>query len=394
MPLVHGARAGLMGFMQRPSPSKRVFWFGSKDLTSAGSGGAAYSGAVYRLLRAVRPDWELVEVTPRSEDRPAGLRSHRVRQGVSLLSSLFGGLPAIVRFGQSPVLAARRDVALSAGVPDLVFLDGPDMYPLAAPLLEHGVPFLLLVHNIEHELFAARLDRLPPPALWAMRLLGEPHRYAAFERRVWEGAAGFIHISKDEMQDMPVARPAVFVPPLFEPGPPRRAQRRPGPLRLGFVGKLTWWPNRLGLEWLLSQVWPTASSEIELHLWGIGSEDFNAPGKRVFGHGFVPDLDETWSSVDVMLVPAKVSGGVNVKLCEAVARGVPVLATSLALRGLPSIEDPAVRVGDDPKDWIAAMEPRQLRELADSKPGEAIRSLFDPSAAVPPFSDFLARLGK
>jgi hypothetical protein len=70
-----------------------------------------------------------------------------------------------------------------------------------------------------------------------------------------------------------------------------------------------------------------------------------------------------------------------VKVCEALANGVPLLATPLALRGLPSIDDPAVCVAATPDEWRAALQWDKLLPLAQSQPAAEIADLFSPEAA-------------
>jgi hypothetical protein len=53
-----------------------------------------------------------------------------------------------------------------------------------------------------------------------------------------------------------------------------------------------------------------------------------------------------------MICPMRIGGGVSTKLAETVYHGVPVLATSLATRGLPLTDDPCITVSDDAEEWI------------------------------------------
>jgi len=50
--------------------------------------------------------------------------------------------------------------------------------------------------------------------------------------------------------------------------------------------------------------------------------------------GYVPDIQIFWSSIDVFVAPIMSGAGVNVKICESLANGVPVVASPHAVRGL------------------------------------------------------------
>ena len=115
---------------------------------------------------------------------------------------------------------------------------------------------------------------------------------------------------------------------------------------------MAWWPNRQGLSWFLSNVFPHVGPNVHLNLFGEGTERYARGVARVTQHGPVDNLAEVWSRCDLMICPMHAGGGVSTKLAEAVYHGVPVLATSLATRGLPLSDDPCITVSDDAEDWI------------------------------------------
>ena len=44
------------------------------------------------------------------------------------------------------------------------------------------------------------------------------------------------------------------------------------PIKIGFLANFDWWPNKDGLNWFLDSVYPSIRKDIELHLFGNGSE--------------------------------------------------------------------------------------------------------------------------
>ncbi|MCW0212464.1 MAG: glycosyltransferase family 4 protein [Pseudonocardia sp.] len=58
-------------------------------------------------------------------------------------------------------------------------------------------------------------------------------------------------------------------------------------------------------------------------------------GDAVTLEGFVPDLDAVFSRATAVLAPLRFGSGVKIKMLEALARGVPLVATSVAAEGIP-----------------------------------------------------------
>ncbi|MGH3941830.1 MAG: glycosyltransferase family 4 protein, partial [Pseudonocardiaceae bacterium] len=79
--------------------------------------------------------------------------------------------------------------------------------------------------------------------------------------------------------------------------------------------------------------------------------------------GFVDDLDTVFSRATVVLAPLRFGSGVKIKMLEALARGVPVLATTTAAEGIPVAADrgDGCLIEDDLARW-----PVLLAELVDA----------------------------
>ena len=110
---------------------------------------------------------------------------------------------------------------------------------------------------------------------------------------------------------------------------PRKRERRPGPLRVLFLGGAS---RRKGVHYLL-EAWRTIDApEVELLISGNrteGLEDFprNLPNCRVLGR--VPDgkFLDLLQQADILVHPSLAEGGCNV-VYEALACGVPVIVSS------------------------------------------------------------------
>jgi sugar transferase (PEP-CTERM/EpsH1 system associated) len=70
--------------------------------------------------------------------------------------------------------------------------------------------------------------------------------------------------------------------------------------------------------------------------------------------GFVPDIRDYLSRASVCVVPLRLAMGVQNKVLEAMAMGVPVVATSVANRGINATHGKDIFIADDPESFATA----------------------------------------
>ena len=120
---------------------------------------------------------------------------------------------------------------------------------------------------------------------------------------------------------------AVDLPPM-----PAAGGRRPGPWRVGFVGRLD--PVKCVPD-LIAAV--ARLEDAELHVYGDGEDRPNVVAaieahglrSRVTLHGRVPSAAAALAAIDVLVLPS-LAEGFGLVLIEAMAAGVPVVATRVA----------------------------------------------------------------
>jgi glycosyltransferase involved in cell wall biosynthesis len=103
------------------------------------------------------------------------------------------------------------------------------------------------------------------------------------------------------------------------------------------VADWTYGPNREGLGLLTEQILPRVWEQLpdaRLRLVGRGLERERFGDARVDVLGFVDDLTMAYDGADVVAVPLVTGGGTSLKFVEALAYGVPVVATPVGARGL------------------------------------------------------------
>lgn len=70
--------------------------------------------------------------------------------------------------------------------------------------------------------------------------------------------------------------------------------------------------------------------------------------------GFVPDIREYLSQASVCVIPLRIAMGVQNKILEAMAMGVPVVTTSIANRGINATHGKEILVANDPQSFATA----------------------------------------
>ncbi|TVR98489.1 MAG: glycosyltransferase [Wenzhouxiangellaceae bacterium] len=119
-----------------------------------------------------------------------------------------------------------------------------------------------------------------------------------------------------------------------------------------FVGGFQHLPNVDAARWLVEDIFPRVQRQIpgiELHL--IGSRmppeirEIDMPGVLV--HGFVEDLAPFLAGCRVSVAPLRYGAGVKGKVNQAMAHGLPVVATSCAAEGMFLRDDEDVLIADD-----------------------------------------------
>ena len=128
-----------------------------------------------------------------------------------------------------------------------------------------------------------------------------------------------------------------------------------------FVGALSYAPNRDGLLWFMRHVWPllqntaspprlrVAGGPIPAEVAEIGNWD------RVELLGHVPDLAPLYAGAALALAPLHTGAGTRLKVIEAVAHGVPVVATSIGVRGLSFAQRDTIWLADTAESFSTAI---------------------------------------
>jgi glycosyltransferase involved in cell wall biosynthesis len=193
-----------------------------------------------------------------------------------------------------------------------------------------------------------------------------------------------------------------LLPLLPEPrSRPERWYRGP---EFVFLGGLDFPPNADGLTWFLRECREAvldAVPDFRLLLVGRGT-DRDLPeaepwGDRVRAAGWVDDLDAVLAGAAGLLSPLRFGSGIKIKVLEALARGLPVVATPAGVLGLPVGSEQGCLVGEGPgglaAQLAAAADPARNDELS-SAARAAWETGYAPAVVSRAYDDVLGLSGE
>lgn len=204
-------------------------------------------------------------------------------------------------------------------------------------------PWIYDAHNVETYLYRSFRDEAA--SLGDRLTFAIDHRrIAANERRAVARATAVVAVSmSDEVSLGTLAQVArSVVVPSSVPLP--RETARPGeaaPIVL-FVGSLDYPPNIAALEELATLVMPLVLEECPAaRLVVVGRRPSRPLRDLLTGSPWielrdnVPDLSPSYSGARCVILPIRSGGGSRLKVYEALSYGVPLVATSMAVSGVP-----------------------------------------------------------
>lgn len=123
-----------------------------------------------------------------------------------------------------------------------------------------------------------------------------------------------------------------------------------GPPTATFVGLLHYPPNADAARRLAREVWPAVRKRVpgaELRLVGRGGQELGVGGPGVTVTGGVDDVESELGRAHLAVMPIRYGGGTRIKLLEAFAHGLPVVATTVAAEGIEARGDEHLLIADE-----------------------------------------------
>jgi sugar transferase (PEP-CTERM/EpsH1 system associated) len=320
-------------------------------------------------------------------DDLAGLADIRVAIRVPALRNRMRGAAALASGSRTPLTH--------------LLLDAPEMRPSIARVVAAAAPDVVLAYCSSMTRFALEppLDRFPlvidmidadsakwadlaavtrGPLSWIYRR--EARVLGRFEAEAMRRAITTTVVNEREHAvlaalapdaDIRVVPNGVDVAHFSPPGPPAAGHD------VVFCGVMDYAPNAAGAVWLANEVWPLVRRRYaDATLWLVGARPSAAVAHlasaagRIQVTGAVDDMRPYLWRAAVAAAPLKTARGVQNKVLEAVAAGLPTVVTPAVRQGLPETVQPACATAETPQAFadrildVLAMSPDERRKMA------------------------------
>ena len=201
----------------------------------------------------------------------------------------------------------------------------------------------------------------------------------AFDRVFLVGQRDIDEIARTE----PVANAVVQPHGQDVPEGARLAEARREPGAIVMSGVMATYTNVDAVTWFAREVFPLVEREVpEASFWIVGRQpqrDVQALARppRVVVTGEVPDVNDWLLRAEVGVAPLRIGAGMQNKLVQAMAAGLPVVATPVANEGILAEDGAHLLLRDDPRAFADAVV-ALLRDRAErERLGRAARAFVE-----------------
>ena len=257
--------------------------------------------------------------------------------------------------------------------PDLVFAycSGMAKFAMQPPL--DDIPFVLDFVDVDSRKWRDMAEAGRAPLSWLYQR--EATTLGAFEAKAAVRAHAALVVNEREARIAQELAPTATVRVLangVEAGRLKPVSEPADSARVVFCGVMNYAPNNEGMQWFVREVWPLVrAARPDATLAIVGSDPTAelisqcAEDRSIEVTGRVPDVrDWLWQSA-VAVAPLHVARGVQNKVLEAVAAGLPVVITDAVAGGVPAQVAPAAFVANTPTSFA-----EKIVELLGRTPAE------------------------
>jgi sugar transferase (PEP-CTERM/EpsH1 system associated) len=237
---------------------------------------------------------------------------------------------------------------------DVVLVDCSSMAPYA---MDIPIPKVIDLVDVDSEKWSmvARLSSIPKRWIFSM----EARRLRRFEEELVAQFEACVVVSESEKALLPEGARVVVVPNGVDI-PEATHDASPDGHTLVFLGAMNYFPNVDAVVHFRNHVFPLIKKAQAKARFLIVGMDPTAQVKRLHNQdtvvtGYVPDSRPFLRQASVCVVPLRIARGIQNKVLEAMAAGVPVVATSLANAGIKAEHGKEILVADSPEDFANAV---------------------------------------
>ena len=233
----------------------------------------------------------------------------------------------------------------------------------------------------------AALGRFPP-ARWFWRT--EASRLAIYDRGVLDRALAASAITERDAASLgPTCQTVSYWPQIADAASP--------PLSVGaatnvvFFGLLTYHPNRMAAHWIEQHLVPELGPDIRVRLLGRGG---SRTTKRLpHFYGVYDTLSDVVDDRTVCVVPVVSGAGLQTKVIEAAALGLPLVITPFVAGGLATPLPASIVVAEGPEQFARAVRSMRVTEPDRAALRAWARDHYSRAVVIANWKTFLASAG-
>jgi len=314
-----------------------------------------------------------------------------MREGWHVARSLATGLPVTV--ARHFDARAMREVARACREDriEILYCDHLSMFEYGRRL---DIPIVHDAHNVEHRIVRRHAGTLAPGDPRRLVLAREWRRLRQYEAAMYRRARLVFAVSDVDAAEIRSLSggtvPVVPVPIAVDAGSILPVERIADDPQVLFVGALDWPPNADAVSYWLEAIWPrvrVGRPDARFVVVGRGGAPLARRWHGVSGvqfTGWVADVEPWFRSSRVTVAPLRAGSGMRVKILDAFARGVPVVATRIGVEGIEVEPGVHALIEDDPAAIAAAvvrlLQDRPLAEGLATAARRLVVERYDVSA--------------
>ena len=282
---------------------------------------------------------------------------HNLRAAID---SLGGSKPLMITRYISPSLKKQFEKKIAEIQPDIIHFDLLTLSGLIG-VVPKDIPIVLNEHNIESDLIKQKYLS-QPTGLFKLILKRETKLLERFEINSCNQSNVVLACSdNDRNVILKYGDNNVFT----IPNGVNTTKLLPGDESTNehfvFLGGMGWYPNKLGMEWFIKEVFPLIfeqNSSVKIDVVGNPEPKLEIPLRyknNINILGFVDDFIPIVQKSRAMIVPLTVGSGTRLKVLEGMALGKCIISTTKGAEGINLIQGNNVVFADTPQSFAAAV---------------------------------------
>lgn len=309
---------------------------------------------------------------------PISSETSRLNQWLLLMKGLLPTKTYTVSWLESKLFEQKLEALLARENFDVIHVDTISLVPYVAKC--KNAKIVLNHHNIESLMLLRRAEN---ETNWLKKFYfwQEGRKLMRYERKVCNTFSLNVTCSHLDTDRLKTIAPGIngidvangVVLNYFQPIDCTKVEKS-----LVFAGGLSWYPNLDAMSFFLRKVWPRLVAEVpNISLTVIGRNPpewmlaLQAEYPTLKVTGFVDDVRPYLSQAHIYVCPIRDGGGTKLKVLDALAMLMPLVADPIACEGIDVIDGESVIYASTPEDYVDSIkklinDPQLCKTVADN----------------------------